>query len=108
MCGLPIIYRESGALPEYCENYGVSFNERNFIPALKEIMNNYKEYKKRVSKYPNNSIKMSNEYLNLFEDLLKNRDFIVKKRKLLRSPILLLKNCLFLFLKIKSVVRFFR
>ena len=108
MCGLPIIYRESGALPEYCKDYGVSFKERNFLPALKKIMKGYKEYKKRVNNYPNNSIKMSNEYLNLFEDLLKKRNFIIKKRKLLSSPILLLKNCLFLFFKIKSVVRFFR
>ena len=106
LCGLPIIYRESGALPEYCENYGVSFKKNKYIPALRKIMNNYKLYKKKVSKYPNDSIKMSKEYLYLFEDLLKKRDIIVKKRNLLGSPILLLKNFLFLFLKIKSVVRF--
>ena len=41
MCGLPIIYRESGALPEYCKSYGVAFKERNFLPALKKIMNGY-------------------------------------------------------------------
>ena len=106
MCGLPIIYRESGALPEYCKSYGVAFKERNFLPALKEIMKNYEFYKKRVSKYPNNSIKMSNQYLNLFEELLEKRDFIVKKRNLFESPTLLLKNFLFIFLKLKNVVRF--
>lgn len=106
LCGLPIIYRESGALPEYCKNYGVSFKSNKYLPALKKIMRNYTEYKQKVYKYPNNSIKMSNEYLNLFEELLNKRESIVKKRNLLASPILLLKNFLFLFLKIKSVVRF--
>tara|TARA_B100001989_G_scaffold252850_1_gene236576 strand:- start:2498 stop:3580 length:1083 start_codon:yes stop_codon:yes gene_type:complete len=106
MCGLPIIYRESGAIPEYCESFGVSFKERNFLPALKEISKNYDFYKKRVSKYPNNSIKMTNQYLNLFEELLKKRDFIVKKRNLFQSPTLLLKNYLFIFLKLRNVVRF--
>ncbi len=106
LCGLPIIYRESGALPEYCASFGVPFKNNKYIPALKKIMENYKLYKKKVSEYPNDSIKMSKEYLNLFDDLLKKRDFIVKNRNLLSSPILLLKNFLFLFLQIKSVVRF--
>ena len=108
LCGLPIIYRESGALPEYCEDYGVPFKDKNYVPAIKKIMKNYSKYKKRVYKYPNNSIKMSNEYLNLFEELLKKKDLIIKNRKLLSSPTLLLKNFLFLFLKIKTVVRFFK
>ena len=38
LCGLPIIYRESGALPEYCKKFGVPFENDNFLPAL-EIMN---------------------------------------------------------------------
>ena len=49
---------------------------------------------------------MSNQYLNLFEELLEKRDFIVKKRNLFESPTLLLKNFLFIFLKLKNVVRF--
>ena len=39
--GLPIIYKNSGALPEYCNNYGVSFNDMDFVPALKEMMIKY-------------------------------------------------------------------
>ena len=45
LSGLPIIYKNSGALPEYCKNYGVEFNESDFIPALEEIISNYYLYK---------------------------------------------------------------
>ena len=26
LCGLPILFRNSGSLPEYCKKYGVSFD----------------------------------------------------------------------------------
>ena len=29
-CGLPILYIDSGGIPEYCENYGLKFTENNF------------------------------------------------------------------------------
>ena len=48
LSGLPIIYKNSGALPEYCNNYGVSFNDMDFVPALKEMMIKYDFYKSNL------------------------------------------------------------
>ena len=100
LSGLPIIYKNSGALPEYCEGYGVCFSNLEFIPALKEMMSKYSFYKLNLKDYPNNSKKMSDNYLNLFVSLISIRNEIVKNRKIFRSPTLLIKNLIFLLIKI--------
>ena len=69
-CGLPLLYIESGALPEYCDGYGVSFNNLNFEIKLNEIIENYDLYLKKIKDYPNNSDLMCKEYLNVFEKVL--------------------------------------
>ena len=106
LCGLPLIYRESGALPEYCGGFGTSFKGSNYLIAIEDMMKNYSFYKGKVLEYPNNSIKMNNQYFQLFEKLLNKREQIVANRSLFNSPILLLINFLFLFLKLNSIVRF--
>ena len=53
-CGLPILYRESGGIPEYCRNYGVSFDD-DLVTSLSEIISNYEIYKNEILNYPNNS-----------------------------------------------------
>ena len=105
LSGLPIIYKNSGALPEYCKNYGVCFNDLEFVPALKEMMSNYYLYKSSLSNYPNNASIMSENYLDLFNNLLKNKDEIIGKRKILKSPILIIKNFIFLLI---YIVKYFR
>ena len=105
LCGLPIIFRNSGALPEYCSGYGIPFNNSNYLPALKEMMRNYNFYKKNVSKYPNTADQMTKKYLDLFSFLLKKRDEIIKKRNLLRSPLLIIKNFLIFLIKSRNVVK---
>jgi glycosyltransferase involved in cell wall biosynthesis len=41
-CGLPILYRMSGGIPEYCANFGVSFdNERDFYGAILKLKKSY-------------------------------------------------------------------
>ena len=105
LCGLPIIFRDSGALPEYCNSYGISFKDGNYLPALRKIMENYEFYKKNVSKYPNNSDRMTRNYLALFSFLLKNRDEIVKNRNLFRSSFLILMNFLIFLIKSRNIVK---
>ncbi len=100
LSGLPIIYKNSGALPEYCENYGAVFNKQNLIPALKRVMNNYDSYKENLRNYPNNSIYMSDKYLDLFIKLLENKKEIVKNRRIFRSPLILSLNLIFLLISI--------
>jgi glycosyltransferase involved in cell wall biosynthesis len=81
LCGLPLLYRESGALPEYCEGFGVSFNSiDDFEEKLDKLVKNYNKYAEKIRSYNNNSDRMCKEYLNLFNNLVRNRDEIVKLR----------------------------
>ncbi len=105
LCGLPIIYRQSGALPEYCKDYGIAFENQNFLPALKKMLSNYSIYKKNIIKYPHNSEKMTKEYLDLFKELLLKRNQIIKKRSLLKSPFILILNLVFLILQVRNIVK---
>jgi len=108
LCGLPIIYRESGALPEYCMNYGISFKNNNYLPALNEMFLKYSELKREISFYPHTSNKMTSEYLNLFSELVFKRNEIIKNRNLFKNPSLLIINFLFIFLRIKNIVKFLK
>ncbi len=106
LSGLPIIYKNSGALPEYCKNYGVCFNNLEFVPALKEMISQYSFYKSNLKNYPYNAKKMSDDYLTLFCNLIKRRDDIVRNRKIFRSPSLLIKNLIFLLIKYIKIFKF--
>jgi glycosyltransferase involved in cell wall biosynthesis len=82
LCGLPLLYRNSGALPEYCNGYGVMFNDVNdFENALDEIIKEYSNYKDKIlNQYDNTSEKMCKNYYNVFMTLYKDRENIIKKR----------------------------
>jgi len=81
-CGLPLLYRNSGCLPEYCDGYGVMFDENNFQTKLIEFRNTYNDYVDVMDKFPNTAEVMVNNYVKYFESLLEKRDFIIKRRKL--------------------------
>lgn len=80
-CGLPILYIDSGGIPEYCENYGIKFTENNFETMLQEFIINFSKLKSNMHTYPYDSDQMCSEYENLFIKLLDSRDQIVKVRK---------------------------
>ena len=98
LSGLPVIYKNSGALPEYCENFGVSFDSLEFIPALDKMINNYYLYKDNLKNYSNTASKMSDQYLNLFQELIENKYEIVFNRRIFRSPLKILRNSIFLII----------
>ena len=96
LSGLPILYRDSGALPEYCNGYGFKFYGDNFLPALKKMIKNYPKIAKNLKKYPYTADKMCKEYIFLFEKLIRQRNSIISKRKLFRNPMKLFFNIFFL------------
>ena len=106
LSGLPLLYRNSGALPEYCKNYGVSFDNSNFIDSLENILVNYEEYKIKIKKYPNNATKMSEKYLNLFTSLISKRKQIVKKRELFSFPLSLIVYFIIHIYSIKNLIKY--
>lgn len=72
-CGLPILYLDSGGIPEYCDGFGVKFTStEDFEIKLKEIILNYKTLRGNMKNYNLNSTKMSAEYLHLFEKMLQD------------------------------------
>ncbi|MAV60966.1 MAG: hypothetical protein CMQ83_01215 [Gammaproteobacteria bacterium] len=79
-CGLPILYLDSGGIPEFCKGFGIGFNEYNFEEKLNEIIKNYFKIQKEMINYPYSSDKMCEEYLFEFEKIYKNKTHISKDR----------------------------
>ena len=77
-CGLPILYLESGGIPEYCDGFGVSFSN-NLKIKLEELIENYDNLKIKMNSYTLNSDIMCDDFYNLFESLLKNQSLHLKK-----------------------------
>jgi len=61
-CGLPILYLNSGGIPEFCKGFGVSFEKDEFFQKLEKIRSDYSIYSQNMKNYPFNSEKMSEEY----------------------------------------------
>jgi len=81
-CGLPILYINSGGIPEYCENFGIEFDDNNFIEKLNEMADNYSLYLKKMDNYPFNSNQMCKNYLDLFKKLVQSKETLSKERVL--------------------------
>jgi glycosyltransferase involved in cell wall biosynthesis len=93
-CGLPILYKQSGGIPEYCEDFGISFND-DLEEKLKLIIENYDDLKHKMEKYSLNSAKMSNQFLELFQKLLNQQSpnkKVVKNMDILFAKYFFLKN----------------
>jgi len=81
LCGLPLLYRESGGLPEYCGGFGVAFTEADFENRLHEILENYDFWKARMKDYPHTSQRMCEDYFNLFGSLLERREELLRNHR---------------------------
>lgn len=92
LCGLPLLYRRSGCLPEYCDGFGIPFDETDFEPALSQLMARYDELTALMPGYPHTAERTCSSYLALFDELLKSRNQIVASRRIWRNPWLLLRN----------------
>jgi len=99
-CGLPILYRDSGGMPEYCNGFGVSFDEGNFEERLSNIIKDYEIYKSKLKKYPFNSNQMCDEFYYLFDDLVSKQNNSFKKNRIsLKGKLFLYKNRLILIFR---------
>ena len=80
-CGLPLLFIDSGGIPEYCEGFGVKFNSENFEEKFDEIINTYDKHKNNISNYSLSSNTMCQEYEELFVDMYKQRNHLLSDRK---------------------------
>ncbi|MBD3305822.1 hypothetical protein GF339_05515 [candidate division KSB3 bacterium] len=81
MCGLPLLYRESGGIPEYCQGYGLSFTAANFEQQLQKMIATYDSWVDRMASYPHTAEKMCEQYYQVCLQLVDQRDAIIRRRK---------------------------
>lgn len=94
LCGLPLLYRRSGCLPEYCSGFGVSFDETDFEARLQQLIYSYDELTSAMLFYPHTSERMCAGYLSLFDQMMLNREQILSRRRLWRSPLSVIGNAI--------------
>jgi len=110
MCGLPLLYRDSGALPEYCSGFGVMFEgASDFKDKLKEIIQKYDYYFNRLKEYPYNSNLMCQKYEDIFLGLLQKKDKLSKNIRRLKYLAIFLKETFLhtrdiMFIKLKRLI----
>ena len=92
LCGLPLLYRDSGCLPEYCNGYGVMFNEDNFEKSLEQIKVKYETYAQKMNKYPHNAEFTSLQYINLFKKLYYDNSSTHDNKRFYKQPIKTIKS----------------
>jgi hypothetical protein len=92
LSGLPVLYRRSGALPEYCCGYGIEFEGDDFVPSLQAMLDRYGELKQYMPSYPHTAERMCACYLDLFDDIMADKNDIVAARRLWRSPVSAIRN----------------
>jgi len=49
---------------------------------LNEVVENYRFYEEKIKEYPFNATNMSKDYLELFEEMVSNKEIILSNRKI--------------------------
>ena len=80
LCGLPLVFINSGSLPEYCSPYGLEFNQHNFAEVLMQVPDKYPELKERMASYDNTARNSCGRYFSLFQKLVEQKEQIVAQR----------------------------
>lgn len=90
-CGLPILYKNSGGIPEYCEGYGLSF-DNDFELQLNNMIKNYEDNRDKLKTYPFNSEKMCDDFYALFNKLILSKKVKQNTKTSNLGKIILFKN----------------
>ncbi len=69
LCGLPILYVNSGGIPEYCKEFGLEVSLDSFEERLDYMIEYFNKFQQKMKNYPYNSDLMCEQYLKLFNDL---------------------------------------
>lgn len=86
-CGLPLLYRNSGCMPEYCDGFGEVFDgPADFAAAFERLAARYADARAKMLAYPWTARRMCADWLAAFDEILTRRREIVAARRLWRSP----------------------
>tara|TARA_B100000029_G_scaffold508467_1_gene595392 strand:- start:570 stop:1604 length:1035 start_codon:yes stop_codon:yes gene_type:complete len=99
LCGLPLFYINHSSMPEYCKNYGVSFNEKNFEKKLKIFIKNYTSYKKNLNYFKYNSNFLCQNFIKLINDIKIKKIKREKKKNLILYIYFFLDKLKFILIK---------
>ena len=92
-CGLPLLYRNSGCMPEYCKDYGLGYNGVDDVTvALHTLRTHYLDYAEKIKLYPHKASFMAENWRKYFENIYEEKKDIVKKRNIWRNPYLFFRN----------------
>ena len=69
LCGLPVLYLNSGGIPDYQKGFGTEITNKNLEEKINEIYKNYDHYYEKNIIFPFNSESMCAEYFKLFQNL---------------------------------------
>ena len=69
--GLPTLYHENGgSIVNYCQDYGAAYDSfESMIDALKNVVNNYKQFKKNVLQYNTHIDDIIKNYIKVIENV---------------------------------------
>lgn len=87
LCGLPLLYRLSGCMPEYCSGFGVGFTGCADMPdVLERLIGDYDRLVQLMPSYPHTAECRTHEWAALFDELMRQRAALTGARRLWRNP----------------------
>ncbi|MBF0128256.1 MAG: hypothetical protein HQM02_13725 [Magnetococcales bacterium] len=85
LCGLPLLYVNSGSMAEYCAGFGLEFTPDTLAPTLARMLADHERWTGQMASFPLTADHMCQGYLERFEALLTQRSGIVAARRFWRS-----------------------
>jgi hypothetical protein len=106
LCGLPILFKDSGATSEYCKDFGVSYEIESFLKSLDLIKKSYDNFVLKLDEYPYDFLSAANYINQLINEAHDNKAEILKDRNVKSKINILIRyllNKFFRFIYIKYV-----
>ncbi len=92
LCGLPILFKDSGATAEYCHDFGVSYEIESFGKSLDSIKENYDDLVLKLNEYPYDFLNAAKDLDKIFEHSCNQKLEIIKSRKLRSKPSIFIRH----------------
>ncbi|MBF0423180.1 MAG: hypothetical protein HQL73_09335 [Magnetococcales bacterium] len=70
LCGLPLLYLNSGAMAEYCRGFGIEYTAETLEAKLEEMLATWPHWLTQMSRFPHTAERMCQQYHGLFQRLV--------------------------------------